>query len=390
MSMRIANVIEEGKLGGPQVQMVRVSAALKGRVERLIVMPRANSDPFRAMCDSHGVAHQTLPLTRMTREWRAAMAYVLFSPWEVLRLARLFRRERIDLVHAAGGSFHFKAVIAGRLAGVPSVWHINDTSMPGWVRRLFRRVAPLASGFIFDSHRSQSYYADLIAPGRLQTVIPSTVDTSWFDPDQHWPGDEALLQRLGTAPVIGTIANINPVKGLEVLVRAFARLHATRPDARLVIVGPVHANQAGHHQMLSALAKSLGVAEAIIWAGTRTDVRPLLARFDVYACSSHAESSPVSVWEAMAMARPVVSTDVGDVARHVKDDETGFVVSPGDFEGMADRILCLLDDTERRARIGAAARCAAAEFSPGQIAEATLGLYHAVLKRSGVRAPQRE
>src|SRR6056297_3436067 len=187
--MRIANVIEEGKLGGPQVRMVRVAAALGDRAETLIVMPRANSVPFREMCEAHGVPYRVLPLTRITKEWRAALAYLLFSPIEVLRLARLFRRERIDLVHASGGSWQYKAVIAARLAGIPSVWHLNDTFAPGWVRRLFRLVAPLASGFVFASHRSQAYYGGLIREGRPQAVVPATVDTATFDPSLELAAD---------------------------------------------------------------------------------------------------------------------------------------------------------------------------------------------------------
>ena len=377
--MRIANIIEEGKLGGPQVRMVRVAAALEGRAETLIVMPRANSGPFREMCEAHGVPYRAVPLTRITREWRAALAYLVLSPWEVIRLARLFRREGIDLVHASGGSWQYKAVIAARLAGIPAIWHLNDTAMPGWVRRLFRLVAPLASGFIFASRRSQDCYGDLVDAGRCQAVVPSTVDTARFDPGREWPGDDALLARLGDGPVIGTVANINPIKGLEVLIAAFTRVHAARPDARLVIVGPVHANQAGLHRRLCAQAEELGVAQAVEWAGSRTDVRPLLARFDVYVCASHAESSPVSVWEAMAMARSVVTTDVGDVACHVTDGESGYIVPVGDDAAMADRIGRLLDDAQLRDGMGRAARDASAAFSPDRIAAETLGFYRTVL-----------
>lgn len=385
--MRVANVIEEGKLGGPQVRLVRVAAALRDRAETLIIMPRANSGAFREMCEAHGVPYRALPLTRITREWRAALAYLIFSPWEVLRLARLFRREKVDLVHASGGSWQYKAVIAARLAGIPAIWHLNDTAMPGWVRRLFRLVAPLASGFIFASHRSQDYYGDLVDVGRCQTVVPSTVDTAEFDPDRVWPGDEALLTRLCDAPVIGTVANINPIKGLEVLIAAFARVHATRPDARLVIVGPVHANQAKLHRRLCAQAEDLGVAVAVEWAGSRTDVRLLLARFNVYVCASHAESSPVSVWEAMAMARPVVTTDVGDVSRHVEDGKSGYVVPVGDDAALADRIGRLVDEAELRRSMGRAARDAVAAFSPERIAAETLGFYRTVVCSTARQGP---
>jgi len=377
--MRIANVIEEGKLGGPQVRMVRVAAALRERAETLIVMPRANSGPFRELCAAHAVPYRTLPLTRITKEWRAALAYLLFSPWEILRLAHLFRRERIDLVHASGGSWQYKAVIAARLVGIPAIWHLNDTAMPGWVRRLFRLVQPLASGLIFASHRSQDYYGGLVAPGRPQAVVPSTVDTVHFDPALAFTPDADLPSTID-GPIIGTVANVNPIKGLETLIRAAACLPELGHDAHVVVVGPVFGRQRGYHRRLLALASELGV-NRIRFVGSRPDVRPLLARFDVYVCSSLAESSPTAVWEAMAMACPVVSTDVGDVSRHIDDGKSGFVVPVGDHAAMADRIAEMLDAPARRASMGLRAREAAIPFSPERIASETFALYARLLDK---------
>ena len=385
--MRIANVIEEAKLGGPQVRMVRVAAALRARgAATVIVMPRENGDAFRSRCAAAGVACESLPLSRITREWRVALRYVLLSPLEVLRLARLLRRGGYDVVHASGGSWQYKAVLAARLAGLPVVWHLNDTRMPRPVRAVCRQVGRLADGFIFASHRSRGYYGPLLEGARIGCVIPAPVDPDRFDPGVPQAGDAGdagLVASWGEAIVIGTVANVCPVKGLETLVRAAGRLKDRLPGARVVVVGPVHANQRGYHRRLEALKVELGV-DRVDFVGGRRDVRALLARFDVYVCSSLAESSPVSVWEAMAMARPVVSTDVGDVSRHVRDGETGFVVGVGDAEGLADRCARLGRDPALRARLGAAAReVARREFHPAAVAALTEGFYRAVLERRG-------
>ena len=90
-------------------------------------------------------------------------------------------------------------------------------------------------------------------------------------------------------------------------------------------MGKVHCGQQAYFQSLQKLASNLGLAQ-LYWAGSRQDVRPLLQRFDVYVCSSNAESSPISVWEAMAMAKPVVSTNVGDVGRCLGNETSSFVV----------------------------------------------------------------
>jgi glycosyltransferase involved in cell wall biosynthesis len=108
-------------------------------------------------------------------------------------------------------------------------------------------------------------------------------------------------------------------------------------------------------------------------------VRALLKRFDIYVCSSLAESSPVSVWEAMAMARPVVSTDVGDVPRHVEDGKAGYIVGVGDHEAMAERLALLCADPDMRRRQGETARrIALAEFTPDVIGRETLEFYRLI------------
>ncbi len=385
--MRVANVIEEGKLGGPQVRMVRVAAALKGQADTLIVMPWDNSEPFRALCEEADVKFHAMPLTRITTEWRVALRYVLFSVWEVIQLARLLRNENIDLVHASGGSWQYKGVIAARLAGIPSVWHLNDTSMPKWVRVVFGCLKPLANGFIFASHRSEDYYGSALAE-KLSAVVPSTVDTDKFDPSSHHEKQPHCFNALGDAPVLGTVANINPIKGLELLIEAFAHARKKHADLKLLIVGPAHANQLRYQKSLLELTEQMHVAEHIVWAGAQTDVQPFLARMDVYACSSVAESSPVSVWEAMAMARPVVSSDVGDVSRHIQSGTNGIVVPERSAETFAQAIVTLLDDATGRGSMGDKARQTAQDFSPNSVAGKTFAIYRSVLTASRQSAGQ--
>lgn len=65
--MRIANIIEEGKLGGPQVRICTVAEALRGRADTTVIMPAENSEAFQQRCDAQGVSYKVLPITRTTR-----------------------------------------------------------------------------------------------------------------------------------------------------------------------------------------------------------------------------------------------------------------------------------------------------------------------------------
>ena len=353
--MKIANFIEEGRLGGPQVRILAVASALKGKVDTTVIMPKENSEIFQQRCDACGVAYITLPISRVTKEWRVAVRYVLFSLFEVLRLAWVLKKNRFDLVHVSGGSWQLKGVLAAKLAGKKVLWHLNDTSMPGFIRRIFSLISPFADGFIFASERSRAYYGSLIREGKPEFIIPAPVETNSFDPANSYSGDESLISSWSGKLVVGTVANINPIKGLETLIRAAASLKRHVDKVLFVVVGPVYKNQNSYFNDLQQLCGELQV-ENIEFVGARSDVRPLLKRFDIYVCSSLAESSPISVWEAMAMGLPVISTDVGDVPLYVKNDLSGFIVGVNDSDSIGDRLALLAQDKKMRVRYGEKAR----------------------------------
>lgn len=356
----VLNIIEEGKLGGPQVRMVAVSRALRSTVATTLVLPGDNSAEFQRLCKKNNVPFQVFGLSRITREFRAAVRYIGMSLIEIFRLVHFFRSRTEEIIHVSGGSWQFKGVLAGRLAGKKVLWHLNDTSMPGAIRTVFKLLSPLADGYIFASERSRAYYGSLVDATKPQFLVPAPVDTSEFNPLREFPGFQANGDRWPGKVVVGVVGNINRVKGLETFIRMASEVNGTLGDIQFVVVGPVFANQRHYYDSLQSLASSLGVHN-IEFVGGCQDVRPLLKRFDVYVCSSNAESSPIAVWEAMAMGLPVVSTDVGDVPLYVKNHENGFVVPVRDPESMADRVCLLAKDESLRDLLGRSARTTVVE-----------------------------
>jgi len=353
--MRVANIVEEGKLGGPQVRIVEVACTLEDRLKTTVIMPIENSVQFRQRCKQKGVNYVILPLSRITREFKVAIRYILFFFPEILRLFLVFRKNHFDLIHVSGGSWQFKGVIAGRLAKKKVLWHLNDTAMPGVIRWLFSITSRWADGFIFASERSRIYYAPLMLKGKPEFVIPAPVDTNAFVAGGNYSGDEDIVTQWGDLFVVGTVCNINPIKGLESFIRAAALLNEHDIRAQFVVVGPVYKNQQRYFQSLKLLCSRLQVHN-IHFVGARADVRPLLNRFDAYVCSSKAESSPIAVWEAMAMAKPVISTDVGDVPIYVREGVNGFIVPVDEPYSIADRLNALSLDERMRIEFGEQAR----------------------------------
>nr|WP_319395160.1 glycosyltransferase family 4 protein [uncultured Desulfobacter sp.] len=355
-SIRVANIIEEGKIGGPQITIMMVAAALNKSFETTVIMPKQNSEQFQSQCKALGIQYHAMFLTRITKEWKVALGYILFSPFEVLRLAMFFRKKKFDLVHVSGGSWQYKGIIAGRLAGCRVIWGLNDTSMPSLVRTLFSFFSRYCDGYIHTCKRTRAYYAPYHKPGKPEFIILPPVDTEHFHPGRRGSGDETLIDQWHGKKVIGTVANINPVKGLETFIRAAAILNKKKKESLLfVIIGPVFHRQKKYFSSLTSLAAELGV-DNLVFAGARKDIRPLLSSFDIFCCTSLFESGPMTLWEAMSMEKPVVSTDVGDVSTYVKDDENGYIVNVGDAKTISDRLTSLIDNDELRAEFGRKSR----------------------------------
>ncbi|SVD71832.1 uncharacterized protein METZ01_LOCUS424686, partial [marine metagenome] len=122
--LRVAATIEEGKLGGPQIYLMNVAKVLSDIVETVVIMPEENSLEFQQRCQNLDVPFILKPLTRISKDWRNVFRYIWYSPWEIFKLVRFFRQEDFDLVHVCGGSWQFKGAIAGKLAGIPVMWHL--------------------------------------------------------------------------------------------------------------------------------------------------------------------------------------------------------------------------------------------------------------------------
>ena len=180
------------------------------------------------------------------------------------------------------------------------------------------------------------------------------VDTDVFRPPDH---DRRVTgQTLGLADddlVVGSVANVNPDKGLEYLVRAAPAVLAAEPRARFVVVGARYPNHAAYADGLQAELDQAGISDRFRFVGELDDVADAYAAMDVDVISSVREGTTTTAMEAMATGIPVVASDVGAVHEVVVDGETGTLVPARDPDALAKAILgCLA--TPRSARASAA------------------------------------
>ncbi|CAK0772087.1 conserved hypothetical protein [Gammaproteobacteria bacterium] len=376
---QVANLIEEGRWGGPQKRIALVATALKAHtVETTVLLPERDSERFRNVLNEAGVAWKTFPLHRLGRERRTLLIYVLTFLNDTYCIWRALRQGSYDLLHVSGGVWQFKGPIAGRLAGVPVIWHLNDTQMSRAFIVLFRWLGKCVDGFFVAANRVQKYYLDGTS---LETIpaylIPAPVVTDDYS-RQSVSTNESIDAKV--FPRIVTVSNINPIKGLLTLIEASALIKFRLDTFSVSIIGALHSNQNSYFKMLNKLIAKHNLEENVFFMGECQHVSGILKSADIYVCSSFAEASPMAVWEAMSMGCAIVSTDVGDVSEYIKDGENGFIVPVGDEQSMANAICKLVEDQTLRYEFGRKAReVACRELDLSIVAEMTAKGYKAVL-----------
>lgn len=151
------------------------------------------------------------------------------------------------------------------------------------------------------------------------------------------------------APVVGNVAALVPHKGQRYLIEAAHLVVQEIPDARFVILG-----EGELREQLERQVRDHHLEKHVLLPGFRTDVMGCLKSFDLFVMSSVTEGLGTSLLDAMACSRPIVATTAGGIPEVVADGDTGLLVPPRDHPSMANAIVTLLNDSPRRARMGAA------------------------------------
>jgi glycosyltransferase involved in cell wall biosynthesis len=275
--------------------------------------------------------------------------------FKMLQLARFLRQQRIDVMQVYFPDSTYVGVAAARLAGVPHSVRVrnnlNHAISPAHriLNRFYNRLATRTAANC-ESCRTTVVTKEYVPPASVQ-VLENGVDLDRFLDVPTYRGPNA-----GTARRIGVVANLRPVKGLEVFVRAAALIAARHAN--------VHFEVAGEGDLQAALEEQAGVAglaEQFHLHGSIRDIPAFLARLDMAVLSSLSEGMSNAVLEYMAAGRPIVATAVGATPRLLQDGVHGLVVPPNDPHALAAAMNRLLCDLPLASRLASAARRRARE-----------------------------
>jgi D-inositol-3-phosphate glycosyltransferase len=257
-------------------------------------------------------------------------------------------------------------------------------------KRVIARVDRIIAATLAEQTQLQYLYK---ANKRKISIIPPGVDVSHFYPI---PMDEAR-QYLGVDPdnkLILFVGRVEPLKGLETLIKAISRRRTFKPgQVTLAIIGgdPDASPQEMSAEMtrIQKLCDDLCMGRMVVFLGKRAqDTLPYYySAADVLVMPSHYESFGMVALEAMACGTPVIASQVGGLAFLVKDGETGFHVPDQDPEALCEKLLAILSDPHQREKMGLRAAEYARDYAWANIANQMMDVYKSLVEgREGVIA----
>jgi len=272
----------------------------------------------------------------------------------------LINIKKVDIVSidVYSGDAFLWAAISGKICRIynkPYICALRGGNLPSFSRTHRQKIIILLSGakrVISLSH----YLIDLFQTSDIQIeLIPSAIDLSLFD--YH------LRNTLG--PKLFWLRAFHSIYNPQMAIQTLAIIKKKYPTACLTMAGP----DKGEMENCKKLAVEMGVRKQVFFPGkiTKSQINKMAKEHDIFINTTNIDNTPVSVIEAMALGMPVVSADVGGIPYLIKHGENGLLVSPGNSDEMAKKILKLISDKELATELSIKGRKTAERFDWKQI-----------------------
>lgn len=237
------------------------------------------------------------------------------------------RKNKFDIVHSWHWSSDWTEVLAARLGGAKFIYTKKAMT---W-GNIHWKIRSYMSNFIITINAEMSNY---FPNKKAQKLIPLGLDTQYYN-----SGSFPKKEKTSVFKII-TVANLVPVKGIEILIRAVKFLD--NPDIRLEVLGD---DRDDYAVVLKQLVKELQLENQVAFLGKHTDVRPFLAQADLYIIPSKKEGMPMALVEAMTMGIPVLGSDIPGI-NFVLKDFPELLFEASDAESLSGKILLFYKKTQ--------------------------------------------
>lgn len=370
----ICQVLHSLMIGGAEILAADLARKLQKRFQFVFVC-LDNLGPLGEQLRDEGFVVEVLE-RKPGIDWRCG-----------LRLGRFLKAQNVRLIHAHQYTPFFQSLLGRcRTRRVPIVFTEHGRQFPDYRRskrvlcnrlliRAYDRVVAVS-----DSVRSALVEYEGIASRRVEVIRNGVRLEDYIDAGSNEALRREVRRELNLAEndfVILQVARLNYLKDHRTAIRAIEQVRRCGVPVRLLMAG-----DGEERQNIENLIRELQLEPYVELLGTRRDIARLLAASDAFLLSSISEGIPLTIIEAMAASRPVVSTDVGGINEVVVPEKTGLLAESRDHKTLAHHLAQLSTDSELSIRLGHAGQQRAQdEFDQQQMIEAYATLYRGTLRR---------
>jgi glycosyltransferase involved in cell wall biosynthesis len=287
-------------------------------------------------------------------------------------IRELAARANTDIIHAHGYKADLYSYFALRQSAIPLVstchtWYDNDLAVS---------LYGMAYRFVLRSYAAVVAVSEEVRQRLLNAgvrkekihLVRNGIDLRPFD---NAPPSLRTISAEGHSPIVGLVGRLAAEKGVDIFLRAAARVLVELPSTKFVVVG-----DGPDRGQLELLLSKLQIEENVSLLGRRDDMPPVYASLDLMVSASRREGLPIAILEGMASSLPIIATAVGAVPTVVLNGRTGVLVPAEDVEALASEIVKLLTNPTQRQQLGAAAKkLIEDEFSAGRMTADYLRVY---------------
>jgi glycosyltransferase involved in cell wall biosynthesis len=352
MNICIVSDLFDSSYGGVPVVINRFIQSLVERGHKVTIFTSKGNSKESVEKKENCTVYRFSSLTLPKSEGEYALSFPSFR-----RIRRIFKAEGIDVLHCHVPSFlSIACVLEARKMGLPSI-ATNHLLSETFSRNLF-----------FDSARFNEFFYKLVnvfynlvdivlcpstyglrtlKENGLNTrafVLSNGIELSKFNSNLNHEQFDRQFGLKDENKKILYVGRLMEEKGLDVLIKAYGIVSAKVPNSNLIIVGKGHLRK-----NLEDLTNRLGLKN-VVFTGFVSDslLKQAYASSDLFVLPSYAEIQPLVLLEALAMGLPAIGTNVGGIPEMIIEGRNGYILKPGDHQGLAERIITILNDDKMR------------------------------------------
>ena len=379
--MKVIHLISGGDSGGAKTHVLSLLQNLSKTID--VTMVCFMEGPFAQEARDLGIRTEVYPSRNVLGTLRRLKAKVL--------------EEGFDIIHSHGARGNMMAAMLRRSTGLPVVTTVHSDYRLDYLGRPFSRISygsinTLALRLLDYRIGVSDAMVDLLIsrkfdPDKLFTIYngldftlpPPAMDRAAYFRSVGLQADEDSV-------VAGIAARLNPVKDVATLIRGFAKAHAQCPRLRLLIAG-----DGEERSMLEQLARDLGVAPYVCFAGWIQDTNTFYQSIDINTLTSLSETFPYALTEGARALLPTISSRVGGVPYLIDHGVNGLLFEPGDADMLSRHLVALAEDPVQRRHLGERLhQKAVTEYSLESTVQRQLEIYRVILRRKARETGRRD